>query len=200
MNKNEFLENLHKSLSGLPKEEIAQRLNFYSEIIDDLMEEGMSEEEAVSKIGSVDEISEQIIDDIPLGKLVKEKIKPTHTLKTWEIVLLVVGSPVWFPLLIAVVAVVFSMYIVLWSLIITLWSVFASALATALAFGGFVSSSNFMVGDIVSGFAAIGAGLILLGLSVFLFFGCKEATKGISLLTKKAVLWIKKCFVKKEAE
>lgn len=47
MNKQEFLVKLRKGLSGLPKEDIEERLTFYSEMIDDRMEEGLSEEEAV---------------------------------------------------------------------------------------------------------------------------------------------------------
>jgi len=45
----------------------------------------------------------------------------------------------------------------------------------------------------------IGSGLVLAGLSVFVFFGCKAATKGLIILTKKTALAVKKCFIKKEA-
>ena len=55
MNKQEFVERLRKGLSGLPQDDIEERLTFYSEMIDDRMEEGLSEEEAVGEIGSVDD-------------------------------------------------------------------------------------------------------------------------------------------------
>ena len=42
MTKNEFLEQLRRGLSGLPMEDIDERLNFYSEMIDDRIEEGLS--------------------------------------------------------------------------------------------------------------------------------------------------------------
>ena len=48
MGKQEFLAQLRKGLQGLPQEDIEERLTFYSEMIDDRMEEGLSEEEAVS--------------------------------------------------------------------------------------------------------------------------------------------------------
>jgi uncharacterized membrane protein len=48
MGKQEFLTRLGKALSGLPREDIEERLNFYSEMIEDRMEEGLSEEEAVA--------------------------------------------------------------------------------------------------------------------------------------------------------
>ena len=76
MTKTEFVLELASKLSLLPWEEIEDRISFYVEMIDDRMEEGVSEEEAVAAIGSVDEIASQIIAEIPLAKLVKEKIKP----------------------------------------------------------------------------------------------------------------------------
>ena len=61
MHKHEFLAQLRKGLSGLPRDDVEERLSFYSEMIDDQMEEGLSEEEAVSAAGSVDEIVAQTI-------------------------------------------------------------------------------------------------------------------------------------------
>ena len=96
MNKQEFLEQLRKGLSGLPQNDIEEGLTFYSEMIDDRMDEGLSEEEAVSAIGSVDEIVKQVVADIPLAKIAKESIKPKRRLSAGEIVLLALGSPIWF--------------------------------------------------------------------------------------------------------
>ena len=48
MNKQEFLSQLRKGLAGLPQNDIEERLAFYGEMIDDRIEEGLSEEEAVS--------------------------------------------------------------------------------------------------------------------------------------------------------
>ena len=47
MSKQEFLAQLRKGLSGLPKEDLEERLTFYSEMIDDRIDDGMAEEEAV---------------------------------------------------------------------------------------------------------------------------------------------------------
>ena len=44
----------------------------------------------------------------------------------------------------------------------------------------------------------IGGGFFCVGLSIFAFFGCKAATKGIFILTKKIVLGIKNLLLKKE--
>ena len=105
MSKQEFLAELKAGLNGLPQEDIEERLTFYSEMIDDRMEEGLTEEEAVLAIGTVNEVITQILTDTPLSKLVKERVKPKRTLKAWEIVLLALGAPIWLSLLIAVLAV-----------------------------------------------------------------------------------------------
>ena len=123
MTKNEFLEQLRRGLSGLPMEDIDERLNFYSEMIDDRIEEGLSEAEAVSAVGSVSDIVSQILRETPLTKLVKEKVKPAKPLKWWAIVLIVLGSPIWLSLLIAAAVIVLAVYVVLWSLDVSLWAV-----------------------------------------------------------------------------
>ena len=64
MTKQEFLSSLRLRLKDLPKDELEERLTFYIEMIDDRTEEGLSEAEAISEIGSIDEIVEQINADI----------------------------------------------------------------------------------------------------------------------------------------
>lgn len=197
MSKQEFLDKLRAELAGLPKEDIEERLNFYSEMIDDRIEDGQTEQEAIRDIGSVAGITEQIISDIPLAKIAKERIKPKRRLKAWEIVLLVLGSPIWLSLAVAAFAVLLSVYVVLWSVVVSVWSAFGSLVACA--FGGVVAGAIFAVtNNALTGIALIGASLVCAGVAIFMFFACKAATKGIILLTKKIALGIKKSFVKKE--
>ena len=198
MRKQEFIFELWKKLSDLPKGEVEERLSFYAEMIDDRMEDGLSEEEAVSAIGSPDEIAAQIMGDIPLSKIVKEKIKPKRRLTATEIVLLVIGFPLWFPLLIVVpFSVIFSLYVTPWSVVVSFWAVFASVVGSAV--GALIGGIVFIaIGHVPVGIALIGASLICAGLSVFSFFGCKATTKGSVWLTKKSVLWTKNLFIGKE--
>lgn len=197
MKRIEFIFALHDRLSCLPQEDLEERLAFYNEMIDDHMDEGLCEEEAVARIGNVDDIVAQVLAETPLATLVKEKIKPKKRRKAWEIVLLAVGSPLWLSLLIAALSVALSLYAVLWVLVICLWAVFVSLGACAL--GGTAAGVIFAVeGHGLSGIAMIGAALVCAGLAIFLFYGCVAATKGAALLTKKIILGIKRCFVKKE--
>ncbi len=197
MDKHTFLTDLRGALSGLPQDDIEERVGFYGEMIDDRMEEGMSEEEAIAGIGTVNEIREQIIADIPLPKLVRERVRPKRELRGWEIVLIVLGFPVWFPLLIAACAVILSLYIVAWALIISLWAIEISLWVCVIA--ALAASVMFFAdGNTMPALMMLGCALFIAGLSIFLFFGCVGASKGIVKLTKKAGLGFKSLFVRKE--
>ena len=197
MTKLKFLMLLHDRLSGLPQDEVEERLSFYSEMIEDRMEEGLSEEQAVLTVGSVEDIVAQIVADMPLTKIAKEKTKPKRRLKAWEITLLAIGSPIWLSLLIAAVAVVFALYVSLWSLVISLWAVFGSLLAAAI--GGMIAGFGFAFGSFaLTGIAMVGAAMVCAGLSVLSFFWCKGITKGVVMLTKNMVLGIKNFMLKRE--
>ena len=56
MNKEQFLRELSDRLKALPESERSIALDYYSELISDRMEDGMTEEEAIVALGSVDQI------------------------------------------------------------------------------------------------------------------------------------------------
>ena len=198
MDKQEFLQELRTSLIGLPQADVEERLSFFAEMIDDRMEEGLTEQEAVAAIGSVAEVVAQIIGDTPLTKIVKENFKPRRRLGTGEMVLLVLGSPIWLSLLISLFAVALSLYVSLWAVIASVWSVFASLACCAL--GGLAGGILFVcTGDLWPGLAVIAAATVCAGLAIFAFFGCRAATKGVLRLTKASVLTVKKHCVRKGA-
>ena len=198
MNKQEFVLELKNRLVALGEEEISERVNFYSEIIDDKVEEGISEQEAVCELGNIDEIVSQILSEIPLTKLVRVKLKPKKRLRVLEIVLLVVGSPIWISLIISVLAVAFSLYASAWAVIISLWSVFGSFVGCS--FASILGGVYFIVnGYLPTCIALIGAAILLAGLSILAFFAIKAITKGFLKLTKATLLAVKNKFAKGEA-
>lgn len=198
MTKRQFLDELKTALRGLPQDDVNERLSFYEEMIDDRMEEGLSEEQAVAGVGSVGEIAAQTVAEVPIFKIVKERVKPSRTLRAWEIILLILGFPLWFPLLIAACSVILALYAVVFSLIVSLWAVEISLWAGAL--GGVCAAIVYAAnGNPLQGVAAFGAGLFLIGLSVFAFFGCVAAVKGIGISFKKTLNAVKTLFIKKES-
>ena len=196
MTKLGFLARLEQELSLLPPEERKDRLFFYGEMIDDRVEEGLTEEEAVAAIGTVDAVVAQIVADTSLTVLVKEKIKPKRRLKAWEITLLAVGSPLWLSLLIAALAVVVAVYVSLWAVVIALWAAFAAMVGSALGglCGGIVIAAD---GHIWTGLALVAAALVCGGLSILMFCGCRWVSKGLVRLTALTVTGIKKRLIKK---
>ena len=195
MKKQEFLSRQKRKLSDLPSREVEERLVFYSEMIDDRMEEGKTEAQAVLEIGSADMIAAQIRSELAAApEVAMPQMQRRRKWRAWQIVLLILGFPLWFPLCITVAAVVFSVYITLWAVaVVTAWSVFVSVAASALgcaALGGVLIADRLLG----SGLAALGAALVCAGLAILLFFVCKAATKATVTLTKYLFAAIRRLF------
>ena len=197
MNKESFLNALREKLTYLEKEDAEERIAFYGEMIDDRVEEGMSEEEAVAAIGTVEEISERIMSEIPLHSLVIKKVKPKKQLKGWEIALLILALPVLLPLVIMFIALILSVYVLMWSVVITVFAVAASMMVSAIA--AIPSAVAFFIaGNAGAGLLSIGVGLLFAGLFILMVLASVAVTKGVIKLTEKFLLWIKSLFVTKE--
>lgn len=65
MNKNTFLKILKKQLRCLNAFERQKNINYYDELIADMIENGFSEEAAVEKIGSPKQLAQEIITNTP---------------------------------------------------------------------------------------------------------------------------------------
>ncbi len=198
MTKLDFLEALNEKLSGLPEDDVLRSLDYYSEIIDDLMEDGMTEEQAVEQLDSVDDIADRILLEVPLTKLVKQKIKPRRALRAWEIVLLILGSPIWLSLIVAAFAVVLLVYVSLWAVVISLY---AAALSVAVAAVAAVALAIVFIvtGSFPSFMLLLGASLFCAGLSILMLFAFNQVTRGVIVLGKLILIGIKRCFVRKES-
>ncbi len=108
MTKSEFLAALENGLAALPREDREKSLDYYSEMIDDRIEEGMSEQEAVEAVGSAEELAAGIVAEAvpPEAEAAQEPAQTAEPeqrrgLGAWTIALLILGSPVWLPLLLA---------------------------------------------------------------------------------------------------
>lgn len=197
MTKNEFMSAVSERLSGLPQDDIDKALEYFSEMIDEHIEDGLSEEEAVSKIGSIDDAVSSIPGDIPVPKIIKTKAKKDRSLKTWELVLLIAGSPLWISLLIASFAVLLGFNIAIWAIVAAFYMVtLALALSSVVCIAaGFIL---IFVSQIPKGLFAISAGAICAGLAILFFHLSNLVAKGIVKLSKKIILAIKLCFRRKE--
>lgn len=201
MTKNEFTAQIYSRLKGMPEEDLARSLDYYSEMIDDRIEDGLTEDEAVEALGSVDSIVSQIEAEHSMPEAVseikEEPVRQRRKLCAWQIVLLILGAPLWLPLVLAAAIIALAVYIVLWSVIIVLYSADLSLAAGAVS--GIVCAAVLLFsGEFFQAAFMLGAGLVCGGLAVLFFFVCNLAAKGIIILTKKTAYGIKSVFTGKE--
>lgn len=218
MKKREFLRELEKRLQALPPEERRRSVDFYAEIIADKMEDGMSEQEAIEELGDMEDIVRSVYAaasvspppynpspqyepnaeriNVREAKVIAEGEQSKKALSPAWIVLIVLGSVVWIPLLIAGAAVLFAGIIVvlalLFSLFFVLFALFVSGAGSAIS--GIVSVIS---GSLAPGIFSFGFGLMLVFGAIlliepvgkaekFLFLTVSNlAKRGWSLLTRK---------------
>lgn len=164
MQKIEFLALLRQRIAILPPREIEQTVEYYSEMIDDYIESGYTSEEAVAKMGGVDNVAAQVLagEQTPAyDAYVVQKRKKNGLL--WLVIL---GFPVWFPLLITAFCLVLTAAIALLTLaMVTPWSLVVSFGASAIAL--FAAAPAVLVGEGLAALAlTVGAALILAALCI----------------------------------
>lgn len=199
MDKSAFLSALQAALDGLPPEDTARWLAFYDEAIADRMEDGASEAEAVAALGAPDEVARQILEELPLPQLVRAKMKPRRAWRVWEIVLLVVGSPVWLPLLLAAALLGLTAYLLLWVIVAALYAIDLSLAAGGLA-GLADALSYFVTAHAAAGALCLGGGLFCAGTAIFLFFGCNQSARGTLILGNKTLRAVKRAVIGKRKD
>ena len=186
VNKMQFLRAVQEKTVHMPPSEVNRLLEYYSEMIDEAMEEGMSEEEAVDRLGTWEDICAQIEEfrtsepqqtepikeepaKEPQNPIPDKKPKKRVSLPMWAVVLLILTSPVWGAIVlslgIAVFAVVASLVVIGGALVVSLFAV-----VIALAAVGVVGIPAGVVLLATSGIApfllTLGGGLVCVGLAI----------------------------------
>ena len=201
MSRDAFIGELRHRMAGLPKETVERTVEYYSELIADSMEDGLSEAEAVSRLGSLDEIVSSVVKETPLPKIIETRVQETKKKggSGWVIALLILGAPVWLPLLIAVLAVLFALFVALWAVVIALWAAVLAVVLTGVAAVG-VGIFELIRLHVPQGLVLLGGGLVCLGLCALLYLLMKLLTVGTVKLCKWVWIGIKSLFVGKKAK
>lgn len=196
MKKQEFLDELKKALWALSEDEQKSSLEYYAEMIDDRMEDGLSEEEAVAAIGTLDEIVEQIMSESPHAPVVvnkeeKQTVQPKQAkekgrVQPWIIVLLILGAPLWISLVGGLGSGVLGIYVSLWAVVIALY---ATTFALAVcAIGLLIAAFSLLwIRRFGKGAVLVGGALVCAGLAILFFLLSNLAAKGLVALTK--LIW-----------
>ncbi len=174
MNRAEFLSALRAELERQYISGADNMIEYYDEMICDRMEEGMSEEEAVASLGSIEDIVNEALIDRPMTTIVRDRVKKSKDNAEKKghgalwITLVILGFPVWFPLMLSAAIVAFVLFLVFWILVGTVFIVMASlalsavaCLAAVITFPfGWISVPSFLVA--LGGALALGSIVLLL--------------------------------------
>lgn len=200
MNKRDFLNKLSANLASLPKYEIDKSISYYEEIINDRIEDGMSEEDAVAALGDIDSIAENIKYDMSITTLMKAKVsesKNRASNKGVWLTLVILGFPLWFPLLAAFASVFLALYISVWAVIVSLYAVVLSLGVSCVA--SLVAGLAFCFVKTVSlGLCVFGAALLCGALTLFMIKPVYMITKGLIKFTAYIIRKIKSLFIAKK--
>lgn len=130
------------------------------------------------------------INDLLNGEKTNNFNVKKHNLSVWEIIFIIIGSPIWLSLLIAIFAILISVYVSMWSIVISIWAAFISLLISAIACL-FLFLSYCFSGNFFPGLAIMGIMFISSGLSILMFFASKALTNLLVLLTKRVIFFVK---------
>lgn len=176
MTKKEFLSILEKELDMLPREEQNRTVIYYEELIEDRMEDGMTEEEAVRGVGNPKQVAREVIEENE-GELWEKIENPNHSLGAkigiWTVILL--GAPIWASVLLAIILCILSGYLVIWTVPL-IGASFTLAFGVIGVYG--VISFPFALFD------GVGIGIVHLGTAMLGF--------GLMLIFARSTLWISK--------
>lgn len=186
MNKEEYLSKLREELTEIAISNVEGRIEYYSEMIDDRIEDGMTEEEAVDSMESIESIVETSKLEKPVPVLVKEKVQKSREEAEKKghgvlwMILAIIGFPIWLPLLCVIGCILLTLYILLWTVVIVCYSV-------EFAFG--VSALACLVVPFLLMFAGISLPSVIICLGGALLFGGLTVLlwKPIVALTKAAI-------------
>ncbi|MEA5146799.1 MAG: DUF1700 domain-containing protein [Candidatus Limiplasma sp.] len=170
MTKREFLEALNDELLPLSEDERSAAIKYYSDYIDDAGEENLAA--VLEELGSPSQVAASIKADAEIGRNVppqpRQEARQTapqpkrNGMSAWGLVLLIVLSPVWIPLLAAVGGIILGLFGTFIGMLIA--GVVMVLCAIALVIIGIIT----MLETPMVGLLLIGVGLLIAGIGVLM--------------------------------
>ncbi len=176
----EFLTELKNRIAHLPATEVLRVLSYYSESLEDKLEDGFTEEQAIKSFGSIDEIVKNVEEEVPITLVMKDKVKTKSrgngVNKALIAIIVVLTFPFWIGILAGAFGIVVGVYAVLWTVPIIIGSLYFSLYPIAICgvFYGFVRMFTLSV---PTGLAYLGVGIISAGLAIMFFYPLLEGAK-----------------------
>ena len=169
MNKKQFCTLLENELRiYLSLEEVYKTLNFFKEMIDDRVDEGLSEEQAVSQLGNIDDIVGQILDEHNIKKRQKKlvwRFIPQKTPSAANIIIAILLFPIWITIFSLVASFFIAFMSLIFSLVVSVIALFVGGIALILiALFYLIYEKNIAYYLDILGFGFIITGIGLIGI------------------------------------
>ena len=196
MDKTQFCALLGNKLKPyLSPKEIYKTLNFFEEMIDDRIDEGLSEEEAVSQLGDINIIVDQILDEHNIGK--------KQTKLVWRFIpreLGFINIVLLFPAWITIFSLVASLFIVIlsiiFSIVFSIIAIFIGGILLILKSPFYLiyeRNISYFLDTLGFGFVISGAGLI--GIDWLIKIYKKSRQNGINIRTIFVKIFKKEVYI-----
>ena len=196
MDKTQFCALLGNKLKPyLSPKEMYKTLNFFEEMIDDRIDEGLSEEEAVSQLGDINIIVDQILDEHNIGK--------KQTKLVWRFIpreLGFINIVLLFPAWITIFSLVASLFIVILSIIfsiaLSIIAIFIGGILLILKSPFYLiyeRNISYFLDTLGFGFVISGAGLI--GIDWLIKIYKKSRQNGINIRTIFVKIFKKEVYI-----
>ncbi|WP_314406722.1 HAAS signaling domain-containing protein [uncultured Gemella sp.] len=196
MDKTQFCTLLGNKLKQyLSPKEMYKTLNFFEEMIDDRIDEGLSEEEAVSQLGDINIIVDQILDEHNIGK--------KQTKLVWRFIpreLGFINIVLLFPAWITIFSLVASLFIVIlsiiFSIVFSIIAIFIGGILLILKSPFYLiyeRNISYFLDTLGFGFVISGAGLI--GIDWLIKIYKKSRQNGINIRTIFVKIFKKEVYI-----
>ena len=163
MNKTQFCALLGNKLKPyLSPKEIYKTLNFFEEMIDDRIDEGLSEEEAVSQLGDINIIVDQILDEHNIGKK-QTKLVWRFIPRELGFIITVLLLPVWITIFSLVASLFIVILSIIFSIVLSIIAIFIGGILLILKSPFYLiyeRNISYFLDTLGFGFVISGAGLI----------------------------------------
>lgn len=199
MNKTQFCALLENKLKPyLSPKEMYKTLNFFEEMIDDRIDEGLSEE-AVSQLGDIDIIVDQILDEHNIGKKQTKlvwRFVPRKIPTELGFIITVLLLPVW----ITIFALGASLFIVIlsiiFSIVLTIIAIFTGGILLILKSPFYlIYERNISYFLDTLGFGFVNTGIGLIGIYWLLKMHKKSRRDGVSIKTIFVKIFKKEVYI-----
>ena len=200
MNKTQFCALLENKLKPyLSPKEMYKTLNFFEEMIDDRIDEGLSEEEAVSQLGDIDIIVDQILDEHNIGKKQTKlvwRFVPRKIPTELGFIITILLLPVW----ITIFALGASLFIVIlsiiFSIVLTIIAIFTGGILLILKSPFYlIYERNISYFLDTLGFGFVNTGIGLIGIYWLLKMHKKSRRDGVSIKTIFVKIFKKEVYI-----